>query len=112
MAAKEGMVIYMRGPPVYCSLPTDLPERILDYVLHVLAALSLLFESPCTYEYHITFHIAVFLIIMLYALPTGLPEWMLDYVLHVLAALSRLFERPCMDYLFFNCCYSCSYTQI
>jgi hypothetical protein len=48
MAAKEGLVICMRGPPVYCSLPTDLPEQILDYVLHVLAALSLLFESPCT----------------------------------------------------------------
>ncbi len=44
MAATEGMVIYMRGAPVYCSTPTDLAERMVDYALHVLAALALLFE--------------------------------------------------------------------
>jgi hypothetical protein len=42
VAAKEGLVIYMRGPPVFMAPFPDLPLRMLDYVLHVLAALALL----------------------------------------------------------------------
>jgi hypothetical protein len=36
VAAEEGLVIYMRGSPVYFIPPDDLPERMLDFVLHVL----------------------------------------------------------------------------
>jgi hypothetical protein len=46
MAAKEGLVIYFRGPPVFLAPFPDLPLRMLDYVLHVLGALSLLVFDP------------------------------------------------------------------
>ncbi len=39
-------MIYMRGEPIYVILPSDLVERMLDYVTHVLAALALLVKSP------------------------------------------------------------------
>jgi hypothetical protein len=48
MAAKEGLVIYMRGRPVYDTLPDDLPERMMDYAAHVLAVLAMLFDQPGT----------------------------------------------------------------
>ncbi len=48
MAAKEGLVIYMRGAPVHYTLPEDLPERMFDYVDHVLPALSLLVTDAGT----------------------------------------------------------------
>jgi hypothetical protein len=48
MAAKEGLVIYMRGAPVHYTLPEDLSERMLDYVDHVLPALSLLVTDAGT----------------------------------------------------------------
>jgi hypothetical protein len=44
-AAMDGLVIYMHGPPTYNTLPADLPERMLDYAVHVLAAVALLFED-------------------------------------------------------------------
>jgi hypothetical protein len=46
VAAKEGLTIYMRGRPVYFDLPDDLPERMLDYVLHVFGTLALLVMPP------------------------------------------------------------------
>ncbi len=51
-AAKEGMVIYLRGTPVHMSLPPDLVERMLDYVIHVLATLALLFNYPGKHQKH------------------------------------------------------------
>lgn len=47
------MVIYLRGTPVHMSLPGDLPERMLDYVIHVLATLALLF-NPGKHQKHAT----------------------------------------------------------
>jgi hypothetical protein len=47
-AAKEGLAIYLRGQPVYFEPPQDLPERMVDFVLHVLGALSLLVMAPGT----------------------------------------------------------------
>jgi hypothetical protein len=38
----------MRGQPVHFSLPQDLLERLLDYVIHVLPILALLVNSPGT----------------------------------------------------------------
>ncbi len=40
------MVIYLRGQPEYVTLPLDLHERLLDYVLHVLPTLKMLFKKP------------------------------------------------------------------
>jgi hypothetical protein len=40
IAAKEGLVIYFRGTPVFSGPPPDLLERMVDYVLHALAALA------------------------------------------------------------------------
>ncbi len=42
-------MIYMRGLPVCYSLPYDLPERMLSYVDHALAALALLVTDPGTF---------------------------------------------------------------
>jgi hypothetical protein len=44
VAATEGLVICMRGNPVYFHLPDDLVERMMDYVLHVQASLALLVD--------------------------------------------------------------------
>jgi hypothetical protein len=46
MMAKEGLVMHLRGAPQYLTLPKDLPDRMVDYVLHVLAALVLLVATP------------------------------------------------------------------
>jgi hypothetical protein len=40
------MVIYLRGQPEYVTLPQDLHERLLDYVLHALPTLKMLFKKP------------------------------------------------------------------
>ncbi len=43
------MVIYMRGEVVSMTVPKDLVERMLDYVIHLLATLTLLMppgENP------------------------------------------------------------------
>jgi hypothetical protein len=46
--AKEGLTLYLRDRPVYFAPPQDLPERMIDYVLHVLGVLSLLVMAPGT----------------------------------------------------------------
>jgi hypothetical protein len=48
VAAKEGLVIYMRGEPVGFTLPRDLVERMVDFVNHVLPVLALLVSTPGT----------------------------------------------------------------
>jgi hypothetical protein len=39
-------MIYLRGEPVYMAIPYDLVDRMLDFVIHSLAALSRLFKKP------------------------------------------------------------------
>jgi hypothetical protein len=48
LAAKEGLVIYNRGEPLGLTLPHDLLERMLDYVIYVLAILAMLVNSTGT----------------------------------------------------------------
>jgi hypothetical protein len=40
------MLIHLRGGAVYASPPPGLVGRLVDYVVHVLATLSLLVKSP------------------------------------------------------------------
>jgi hypothetical protein len=40
------MVIHMRGEPISMTVPADLQERILDYVIHVLGTLAQVFSTP------------------------------------------------------------------
>jgi hypothetical protein len=46
IAAREGLVIYLRGDPEYLTLPQDLLDRMLDYVMHVLPTLDMLLKKP------------------------------------------------------------------
>jgi hypothetical protein len=45
-AAKEGFMIYWRGEPMCTGFPDDLVDRMLEYIMHTSAALSLLVMSP------------------------------------------------------------------
>lgn len=60
VAAKEGLVIYMRGEPMALNLPPDLLERMMDYVIHVLVTLALLVESPGEDDLETTRHYVMY----------------------------------------------------
>jgi hypothetical protein len=78
----------MRGPQVYCTLPEDLPERMLQYVVHVLASLDLLYNDPGTSTDSVSL---LCLGTPVYcSLPEDLSETMLNCVVGVLASLALL----------------------